>query len=320
VQSLFLLLAGCGGPVLKPAAVDARLIASWSWVLFAVAALIWIAVVVATLAALRRRDVAAPAADERRVGIGVVVATAATVLILIGLLIASVGVGRAVSPAAAPGALSVRITGFQWWWHIEYRDPVAGRAVTTANELHLPVGRDTVLELTAGDVIHSFWVPALHGKRDLIPGHVTQLVLRPDRPGTFRGQCAEFCGFAHAHMGLLVVAQPAAEFARWLGRQRRPAAPPAGALAARGAELFTTGPCALCHAVRGTAAGGRTGPDLTHIAGRQTLGAGRLPNTPAALAAWIVAAPELKPGAHMPAMALPPDQVQALVAYLGGLS
>src|SRR5205085_9525961 len=124
---------------------------------------------------------------------------------------------------------------------------------------------------------HSFWVPQLHGKRDLIPGHVTQLVLRADRAGTFRGQCAEFCGIAHAHMGILVVSQPKDEFEAWLAQQRQPAAPPRDALAARGAELFARGPCALCHAVRGTPAGGRAGPDLTHLASRQTLAAGTLP-------------------------------------------
>lgn len=318
-----LAIGGCTGrlAVLDPAARDAQLIADWGWWLFGISGAIYAAVMAALLFGMLRRrtppgDAVHEAARERRAGWAVGAAVTATVMVLFGLMVASDAVGRSTGWRAADGALAVKITGYQWWWKIEYQDPIASRRVTTANELHVPVGRDVALELTGGDVIHSFWVPQLNGKRDLIPGHTTELVLRADRPGAFRGQCAEFCGFAHSHMGLLVISEPAEEFEAWLERQRLPAAPPTDPLAARGAQLFASGPCALCHAVRGSDAGGQTGPDLTHVASRQMLGAALLPNQIATLTAWTVAAPDLKPGVHMPAILLPPADVKALVAYL----
>ena len=149
--------------------------------------------------------------------------TGLTVVVLFGLVVASVSVGGATARLPAEDAIKINITGYQWWWRAEYEHPEAHRRFQTANELHIPVGRTVVLTMTAADVIHSFWVPSLHGKRDLIPGVKTTLSLRADRPGTYRGQCAEFCGYQHAHMGLLVVAEPAEQFNRWYANQMKPA-------------------------------------------------------------------------------------------------
>jgi cytochrome c oxidase subunit 2 len=191
--------------------------------------------------------------------------------------------------------------------------------VITANEIHIPVGQPVEFQLKSRDVIHSFWVPTLHGKRDLIPRHVTTMTLQADRPGVYRGQCAEFCGYQHAHMAILVVAEPLEQFAAWLEHQRRPAAEPSDARQQRGQEVFLSAPCVMCHTIRGTLAGGRVAPDLTHIAGRHTLAAGTLPNTPGHLAGWIIDPQHIKPGNRMPAHSLNADDLQALLAYLGSL-
>jgi cytochrome c oxidase subunit 2 len=211
------------------------------------------------------------------------------------------------------------VTGHQWWWDVRYDAHVPAHRVRTANEIHIPVGQPILLKLRTSDVIHSFWVPSLHGKRDLIPGQTNTLWLQADRPGTYRGQCAEFCGHQHAHMGLLVVAEPPERFAGWQERQRQPAAEPADALARRGREVFVAGPCALCHAVRGTEAAAEVAPDLTHLGSRLTIAAATLANTPGHLAGWIVDPQRLKPGSHMPPMSLAADDLQALLAYLGSL-
>jgi cytochrome c oxidase subunit 2 len=191
--------------------------------------------------------------------------------------------------------------------------------MVTANEMHLPIGTPVVLKVTSRDVIHSFWVPNLQGKRDLIPGYTTAIWLQADRAGTFRGQCAEFCGLQHAHMALDVVAEPVADFERWLDRMRQPAAAIQTGDAQRGRELFMTYRCAGCHTVRGTEANGQIAPDLTHIASRPTLGAGTLPNTSAHLAAWIRDSQASKPGNQMPPNPLDQGNLDALLAYLSTL-
>ena len=216
--------------------------------------------------------------------------------------------------AAPPAeALKVEVIGHQWWWEIRY--PHAG--VTTANELHLPVGRPVSLILKSGDVIHSFWVPRLGGKRDLIPGRVNLLSFTVDEPGEYRGQCAEFCGLSHANMRLLVLAQSPHEFGRWLQGLAAPPALPAGN-AARGLQTFLAGGCVACHTIRGVSQG-VVGPDLTHIGSRKTLAAGLLPNRPEPLARWLANPQEVKPGALMPRLPLTSEQISELVAYLGSL-
>ena len=215
-----------------------------------------------------------------------------------------------------PGALVVAVTGRSWWWHVQYRDS-DGRPVTTANELRLPAGRPVHLALMSDDVIHSFWVPALGGKMDLVPGRINRLVVTPHTPGTYRGACAEFCGEQHAKMALHVVVLPPADFDRWLAAQGEPAGAPRSESARRGQQVFADRGCAQCHDVRGHTGGADAGPDLTHVASRLHLGAGTLENGAAALADWIVQVQQLKPGARMPAAHhLPSGELAALAAYL----
>jgi len=244
------------------------------------------------------------------------VAVGLTVAILIALLVSSVWTGRRVASLHASSAVTIAITGHQWWWEIEYEDAVPNRRVVTANELHIPTNRPVVLKVTSRDVIHSFWVPNLQGKRDLIPGYTTALWLQADRSGVFRGQCAEFCGMQHAHMSLDVVAESDREFEGWLEAMRQSEREPQDPTVRRGRDVFMQARCAGCHAIRGTDAAGQIAPDLTHIATRSTLGAGTLPNTPENLAAWVRDPQRVKPGNQMPANPLTADDLQALVAYL----
>jgi cytochrome c oxidase subunit 2 len=238
---------------------------------------------------------------------------------LIALLVASVWTGRTVASLHASSAVTIAITGHQWWWEVQYEDAVPSRRVVTANELHIPTDRPVVLKVTSRDVIHSFWVPNLQGKRDLIPGYTTALWVQASRAGVFRGQCAEFCGMQHAHMAFDVVAESDEEFTRWLDVMRQPGRDPSDPTARKGRDVFMQARCASCHAVRGSDAAGQIAPDLTHIASRSTLGAGSLANTPDNLATWIRDSQHVKPGNQMPPNPLAADDLQALVAYLEAL-
>ncbi len=235
------------------------------------------------------------------------------------LATASFLVDRALAAARQEDALIIRITAHQWWWRITYLDPASGAWIETANELHLPLGQTARLELAASDVIHSFWVPNLSGKLDVIPGRRNVLDITPQRVGWYRGQCAEFCGLQHALMGLDVRVAPAEEFAAWLATQAAPAAEPPDTVLARGRDLFTSGPCAACHTVRGTGAAGQAGPDLTHFGARRTLAASTLTNNRGNLQGWIVNPEALKPGTLMPATELTPEDADALARYLAWL-
>ena len=242
---------------------------------------------------------------------------ALTVVILLGLLVASIATGRAVSSKPpASSAVTIAITGHQWWWEVQYEDAVPERRISTANELHIPTNRPVVLKVTSRDVIHSFWVPNLQGKRDLIPGYTTAIWLQADRPGRYRGQCAEFCGLQHAHMAFDVVAESNEAFDAWRTEMLQPAREPPDPAATTGHDVFMQARCPACHTVRGTQAAGLAGPDLTHVARRTTLGAGTLPNTPEHLTAWIRDPQASKPGNQMPPNPLPADALQSLVAYL----
>ena len=239
---------------------------------------------------------------------------AVAIVIVVGLTILIIGsfvADRAVFASRAHGAMIVRVTGHQWWWRIEYRDPATGRWIETANELHLPRGRTTRLALGSADVIHSFWVPNVAGKLDMIPGRRNILDLTPRRIGWFRGQCAEFCGTQHAHMALDVKIESPAAFDAWLATQARPAA----AIASRGAAVFA-GSCAACHTIRGTGASGRVGPDLTHVATRRSIAAGTLTMTRGNLQGWIAQPQALKPGTAMPSVPLSGPDADALATYL----
>jgi cytochrome c oxidase subunit 2 len=270
-------------------------------------------------ALLRRRGADEPTLDagrERSMARAVGAAVGLTIAVLLVCLVLDISVGRAITATPGEQALQIRVTGHQWWWEVHYRDSVAQRWVTTANEIHVPVGKPVAIELRSTDVIHSFWPPSLTGKRDLIPGRENTLWLRAERPGVYRGQCAEYCGHQHAKMAFEVIAQPADSFARWLEAQRDTAMTPTSSLARRGQEVFLTSSCVMCHAIGGTPAGSRVGPDLTHLASRRTIAAGTLPNTRGNLAGWIVDPQAIKPGAKMPANELAPADLQALLAYL----
>jgi cytochrome c oxidase subunit 2 len=241
--------------------------------------------------------------------------TLAPALILLIIAVPTIQViFRTQSQARPADALEITVRGYQWWWEFRY----TGLDVITANELYLPAGRAVVFTLEGPDVIHSFWVPKLGGKRDVVPGRHNAITLLPDGPGEFWGQCAEFCGISHANMGMRVVVQSADEFARWAAAQRAPAAEPSGDLAAAGKALFAASACVGCHTIRGVSAG-VLGPDLTHFGSRRTLGGGMFPNTPEHLGDWVRNAPALKPGVKMPPFAFTDEQVRALTAYLSAL-
>jgi cytochrome c oxidase subunit 2 len=244
--------------------------------------------------------------------------TGAVILGLTGLTLASYLTDRAIArsvPAGEP-VLSVEIVANQWWWDIRYHFPDPSKNVRTANELHLPVGVPAMIYLKSNDVIHSFWVPNLAGKQDLIPGKLTDAVLVPRRTGQYRGQCAEYCGVQHAHMALDVTVESKADFARWLATQQRPAPAPANPLERAGYDYVTTRECSSCHAIAGTSASGQVGPDLTHLIGRRSIAAGTYPMTRGHLYAWIADPQSAKPGNYMPVVGLDAEQLHAIVAYL----
>jgi cytochrome c oxidase subunit II len=238
---------------------------------------------------------------------------------LFGLALTSFLTDRALVHAAETPQVTLKITAHQWWWQVEYTDPEPSRRLRTANEIHLPVGEPIHLELASDDVIHSFWVPSLHGKRDMIPGRPAQFRLQPLRVGLYRGQCAEFCGLQHAHMALDVVVESRRDFDAWYERQLTNPPPVSQTRAARGQKVFMTSACNLCHAIGGTDASASVGPDLTHFASRRAIAAGTLPNDPDSLRRWLENPQRVKPGNRMPVVTLGRDDLEALVAYLGTL-
>jgi cytochrome c oxidase subunit 2 len=330
-----LLFSGCAGvqSALDPAGPQAGSIGGLWWLmLYTLTAVFLSVMVVLVVAAFRPRGAGrgetahAPetkpdAGRERRMSRVVIGGIAATVVILFVLLVSSFLTGRALYSiaAASESALTVKVTGYQWWWKVQYDNQTAGYIVTTANEIHIPVGRPVLFKLTSNDVIHSFWVPNLHGKTDLIPGHETTTWIRADRAGVFRGQCAEFCGHQHAHMALTVVVESPEQFKTWYDAQLRAAAEPSTQEQARGRQVFMSSPCVMCHRIGGTDAGGAVGPDLTHLASRPTIAAGTLDNTRGNLAGWVMDSQQVKPGNRMPPNILEPEDLQALLDYLQSL-
>jgi cytochrome c oxidase subunit II len=313
--------------VLAPAGPQAARVATLFWVSVAIAAIVYLATVGALLWAtwrgrrrLTRGEPPEPADREnRRMTRAVAFASGTTVVILLVFFVYDLSVGSALKMPKDQPHLLVKLTGYQWWWKVEYPDTVAGLWITDANEIHIPTGKPVLVELASNDVIHSLWVPNLGGKKDLIPRYKDTVWFQADTPGVYRGQCAEFCGHQHAKMALHVVAHTPDEFARWQQQARMPSRVPTDTLQQRGREVFLSGPCVLCHAIAGTPARSRAGPDLTHIASRLTIAAGTLPNTTGNLAAWIVDPQRIKPGANMPSNALSPPDLEALLAYLQSL-
>lgn len=315
-----LLLGGCSGvqSALDPAGADASRIWLLATIMVIGAAAILFVVCLALFLAIKGSD----GMRRRLASSGAIIAggiafpvVTLTVLLIYGLWIMRTGL----SPAAAMPEVRIDITGEQWWWRVSYRQTETQR-VESANELRIPVGRDVEIRLSSPDVIHSFWVPNLAGKLDMIPGRTTTLRLRAERPGAFRGQCAEYCGGAHALMSLDVIAMPQAEYDRWLTAAATPIDAPANAAGQRGQALFLAAGCGACHAISGTAANERLGPDLSRIGERRSIAAASLPNTPASLIRFIENSQHVKPGNRMPPFAfLKPDEIESISHYLAGL-
>ena len=322
-RQLCLLLCGiggalsCGGPqsALVTAGTDAAHIADLFNVMAAGALIVWASVVAVAVYTIRVRE----SHSERAANLFIIGGGVATPTLVLGALIAY-GMPLVPTVLAIPGDshLTIDVTAKQWWWRVQYRTPAG--PVETANELRLPIGERVELQLTSPDVIHSFWVPSLAGKMDMIPGRVTRLALEPTRIGTFRGVCAEYCGTSHALMAFSVVVMQPDDFRAWLEAQARSRVPVTEPRAVRGETAFIADGCSACHTIRGTPAGGRIGPDLTHVGSRLRIAAETLPNDPASLEQWIEHPDRFKPGVHMPAFrALAADERSALAAYLNGL-
>ncbi|HKP46393.1 MAG TPA: cytochrome c oxidase subunit II [Pyrinomonadaceae bacterium] len=328
-----LLMFGCAGvqTPLDPAGPQSDEISRIWWLMFFVlSAIFLIVMIMLAIAVWRRRSLtdsdqpevkAEPAGEHRRSQV-VTAAVVITVLVLFVLLISSFLTGRSLHSLAATDSkpLTIDITGQQWWWQVKYENDLPSQIVTTANEIHVPVGRVVHFKLRSNDVIHSFWVPNLHGKTDLVPGHVSDTWIRVDRLGVFRGQCAEFCGHQHAHMALRIIAESEADYERWYSTQLQSALAPSNTQQARGQQVFLSSTCIMCHRIQGTDAGGAVGPDLTHVASRQTIAAATLENSRENLAHWILDSQSIKPGNHMPPNPLNNDDLQALLDYLQSLN
>jgi cytochrome c oxidase subunit II len=266
----------------------------------------------------RRRREEHPVPREASVllwlGVGGAIVPAVVLTVVLGFTLHALSTDA--SMERDPDAMVVDITGLQWWWNIQYQADRPSRMLRTANELVIPVGRTVRINLASHDVIHSFWVPALHGKIDMIPGRRNEMWIRADTAGVYRAQCAEFCGLQHARMAMMVVALPQADFEEWYNRQLQPARAPETALQEEGLRVFLSRDCALCHSVRGTYARATVGPDLTHLASRRTLAAGTLPMDRASLGGWVSNPQGIKPGSFMPDVDLDARELLALLAYL----
>ncbi|MGG7577110.1 cytochrome c oxidase subunit II [Rhizobium sp. Nf11,1] len=318
-----LFLSGCAAGTQSalnadgPAASELR---SLILLFVAVCGVVFVLVMSGVVWALVRRKNQIPGEPQAERSMARVVAGAIvmTVLVVSFLTITSfyatngVDRGRDNSPTIA-------VRGQQWWWQFTYLHADPARTFQTANELHIPVGTDVRLRLDSTDVIHSFWVPNLTGKQDLVPGRDNRLTLHASKAGIYRGQCAEFCGLQHSHMALLVIAEEPEDYARWLELQRKTAAAPADGDAATGKLVFMSKPCAACHTIRGTEASGTSGPDLTHVGSRSMIAAGLLENTRGSVAAWIADPQTLKPGNNMPLVPLTGEELRQVSAYMSGL-
>ena len=323
-----LLLGGCAiqhyQSIFSDAAVEVRQFNVLFAVFLVICAIMYALVIAFLITGLaRRRRAQANVMEDGRhhesdplmrtglIGWGALVGTG-----LIALAIASFVADRSMANAAAHEKLSVTVTANQWWWDVKYNSADSSKTLRTANELHLPVGVPVRILLNSNDVIHSFWVPSLAGKQDLIPGRQNDITMTPRKIGIYRGQCAEFCGAQHARMALVVNVDSYADFLKWWQRQLQPAAAPATPLALAGYRYVTERECSSCHAIAGTPASGTVGPDLTHLASRRSLAAGAMPMSRGNLYGWVADPQSLKPGSKMPTVGLEPNELHAVVAYL----
>jgi cytochrome c oxidase subunit 2 len=307
------------------AATEARHFNILFIIFLAVSAFMYLAVIAFLVASMarRRRAGAANVMEDKRHHESdpllrtVLIAWASLVGVgLVGLTIADFIADRSDARAAAHQRLSITVTGNQWWWDVRYNASDSSKMVRTANEIHLPVGVPVRIMLRSNDVIHSFWVPSLAGKQDLIPGRDNDITITPRKVGIYRGQCAEFCGAQHAKMALVVDVDSYPDFIKWWQHQLQPAAAPTAPLAKAGYQFVINRNCSACHAIAGTPAGGTVGPDLTHLASRRTLAAGAMPMNEGNLYGWVADPQSIKSGSKMPTIGLEPDQLHAVVAYL----
>ena len=326
-----LFLCSCGGGIqsaTNPAGPNAANLSRLWWLMFYVTAAVYVLVMIAVAIAIRKgtraRDLSPVLNPSPQTETGkrnaVLSATVVTVVILFVFLIYSYSTGRALTAdLGQKNGLSIEVTGHQWWWEVRYNDVDASNIFTTANEIHIPVGVPVLFTLRGGDVIHSFWVPNLAGKKDLIPGKVSTMWLQADKPGVYRGQCAEYCGLQHARMALWIVADPPDQFIAWRQNQTQGSAPPATDSQKRGQQVFLSTTCVMCHAIGGTTAGANYGPNLTHVGSRNTIAAATLANTREHLMGWVANSQTFKPGNRMPPNNLSDQDLQAVVDYLQSL-
>ncbi|MCW4384784.1 cytochrome c oxidase subunit II [Salinibacterium sp. SYSU T00001] len=338
VGGLLIALAGCSREgqqsILNPQGERAEAVNGlWELMLW-IGVIVWVIVSVVLVVALVRRrrareerarnegadpDADATANGRRAIWIVGIAGAIVPGLVIAGVTVASTLVTRDIDPAQAGETPTVEVIGHQYWWEVVYPED----DVVSANEIHIPVGERVRVEVTSDDVIHSFWVPELSGKMDMIPGRTNALWLHADEPGLYWGQCAEFCGLQHALMRIVVVAHEAEEYESWLEARQEPAEWTPGdeesEEVAFGREVFMSSSCVYCHTIEGTAANATIGPDLTHIASRETLAAGILPNTRGDLAGWILDPQSIKPGNKMPGTDLEGEELQALLTYLESL-
>jgi cytochrome c oxidase subunit II len=309
-------VTGSGQSPLTPHSGPEHSITLLWWVMFGVACVgLTVIAVLLLLGWIRRnREALLFGGDERaatRLVVGLGIATPIVLLAALFVWSDVFVIRTTAAPSPRSTALTVHVVGHQWFWEIRYD----GAQGSTANELHIPVRTRVNVVGTSADVIHSLWVPELNRKVDLIPGRTSRLLLYADRAGTYLGQCAEFCGLQHAHMEVIVVAEPRPRFEEWLRKQGEQEASASGS----GLQVFMTRGCANCHQIRGTPARSRVGPDLTHVAARTTLAAGTIPNDRAHLSEWLRDPQRVKPGSKMPQQPLSRADVAALVDYLEGL-
>jgi cytochrome c oxidase subunit 2 len=319
--AVLLFLASCDASspsTVEPHGPGAERVATLWWVMLVASSVVVLVVAALLLAAIlrRRRPAGSPDTEPRWttrlvLGGGVIV----PLLVLSGLWALTLRDLRAMSRDCDGARTTVEVYGERWWWRVFY--PEAG--FETANDIRIPAGEPVEFRLETSDVIHSFWVPELGVKMDMVPGRTNVLCLQADEPGVYRGQCAEFCGLQHANMAFFVVAEPPASFDSWLAREAGDARPPADTLESRGQQVFVENACAGCHTIRGVTEEGTVGPDLTHFGGRRSIGAGTIPNTLQNLLAWISDSQSFKPGNRMPPIPLTTEQLDAVAAYLESL-
>jgi cytochrome c oxidase subunit 2 len=331
--SAALVSTSCDGglqSVLNPAGPQSEQISRLWWFMLISCTIVFLFVIILLLLAVTRRSNGSQAPDElpekttieseRRRGLIVAAATALTIAILFAFMLESFFVGRGMTAELdQKQGVNIEVTGHQWWWEVRYQDVDASSIFTTANEIHIPVGVPVTFSLKATDVIHSFWVPNLHGKKDLIPGKISTIWLQADKPGVYRGQCAEYCGYQHAHMALWIFAEPREQFDAWRRTQIQSAVSPVTASEQRGQQVFLSSACVMCHAINGTPAGANAGPNLTHVASRNTIAAATLPNGRDHLAQWVSDSQQIKPGNRMPPNRLDAGDLNALLDYLQSL-